>query len=438
MQVARRPMPRTGTAIRPVSAPVPAPQRHGMSTPEAFRVALQGLAANKLRSFLTMLGVIIGVGSVIVMVALGQGVARATQAAIQQLGTNVLTVIPNSQVQGGVSQGLGSQQTLRLSDVDAILRNCASVKAVTPEYRGSATLVYGRSNTRSTVQGASPEYFEIRNMPLARGRAFTAAEVRRRAKVAVLGDSVRETLFGANEPVGKYIKLNRQSFQVIGVVEKRGAGGFRNPDDQVTIPITTAMRRVFGADYLQSISIQAISADRMQEAQAEVLQALAATHKLKAGDEPDVRVFNQADLTESANAQSNYLTMLLAGIAFVSLIVGGIGIMNIMLVSVTERTHEIGIRKAVGAKRRNILSQFLIESVTLSLVGGLVGIAAGTGVALWMAQPKDGGGLGFPMLLTPAPMLIAFAFAVLIGAFFGIYPAMKAAALSPIQALQYE
>jgi putative ABC transport system permease protein len=413
-------------------------RRRGMSMGEAFRVAFQGLMANKLRSILTMLGIIIGVGSVIVMVALGQGVANASQEAIKKLGTNVLTVMPNSQMRGGVSQGLGSQQTMKLEDADVIRRSCGSVKAVAPEYRGSGTVKFQNENTRTTIFGTTPEYFDIRNIPLADGKIFDADDVKRKAKVAVIGDSVRETIFGGIQPVGKHIKINGQNFRVVGLTKKRGGMMFRNPDDQVTIPITTAMIRVFGVDYIGSMSVQAVSADKMGMIEEEVTRAISRAHRLRPDEDPDVRIFNQADLSESAAQQSTFLTMLLAGIALVSLIVGGIGIMNIMLVSVTERTREIGIRKAIGAKRRDVLYQFLIESVTLSLVGGLLGIAAGIGTSLWMAMPQDSGGFGFPMMLSLTPMIVSFCFSAMVGVFFGIYPAVKASRLDPIEALRYE
>jgi putative ABC transport system permease protein len=422
-----------------VMPPVRAEQRRGrgMSFAEAFRVAFQGLMANKLRSILTMLGIIIGVGSVIVMVSLGQGVAKATREAIQKMGTNVLSVMPQSQMRGGVSQGLGSSQNLTLEDVDYV-KKAPYVKVVVPEARGSGTLKYQNQNTKTTVYGATPEYFEIRNMPLAEGKFFTDDDVKRKAKVVVLGDTVRETLFGSLQAVGKYVKLNGQNFQVVGTVQKRGGGGWRNPDDQVTIPVTTAMRRVFGQDYINGMSVQATSEDKMIQAEEEVTLAISRAHKLRPDEPPDVRVFNQADMLETAGEQSTFLTMLLAGIALVSLIVGGIGIMNIMLVSVTERTREIGIRKAIGAKRKDILYQFLIESVTLSLVGGLMGIGLGVGVSVWMGRPQDEGGFGFPMLLSAAPMIVSFVFSALVGIFFGIYPAVKASRLDPIEALRYE
>ena len=428
-----------GTVAAPVGVlRAPAGRRRGMSLLEAFRLALQGLTANKLRSFLTMLGIIIGVGSVIVMVSLGQGVANATQASIRKMGTNVMSVYPASQMRGGVSQGLGSQQTLKMEDVEVIEKGCPSVKAVAPESSRSCTVKFQNQNTRTSVVGSSPVYFEIKNLPIAQGKGFTDADVKRKAKVAVLGDAVRETLFGSLQPVGKYVKVNGQSFQVIGVVAKRGASGWRSPDDQITVPISTAMLRVFGVNYLGGMSVQAVSENKMIAAQDEVESALRRAHKLRPDEPSDVRVFNQADMLETANQQTGFLTMLLAGIALVSLIVGGIGIMNIMLVSVTERTREIGIRKAIGAKRKDILYQFLIESVTLSLVGGIIGIGTGVGVSLWMARPNDEGGFGFPMLLSPGPMIVSFCFSALVGIFFGIYPAMKASRLDPIEALRYE
>lgn len=410
----------------------------GMGIAEAVRVALEGLVANKLRSFLTMLGIIIGVSAVIVMVSLGQGVAKATQEQIEKLGTNVLTVRPDSQQQGGVNFGLGTMQTLKLADAETVLRSCPAVKAVSPEYGGRGTVKFQDQNTVTRVQGAGPDYFSIRNQPIAQGKGFTHDDMERKAKVVVLGDNVRQTLFGNIQAVGKYIKLNGQSFLVIGVVAPRGDSGWRSPDDQVTIPVTTAMVRVFGVDYLDTMSVQAKSPDQMTEAQDELVAALSRAHKLRPTDPPDVRVFNQADLTESATQQTNFLTMLLAGIALVSLIVGGIGIMNIMLVSVTERTREIGIRKAIGARRRDILYQFLIESTTLSLVGGLIGVALGIGVAVWMAVPSDRGGLGFPTLVSLPPIVVSFVFSAVVGVVFGVYPAVKASTLNPIEALRYE
>jgi putative ABC transport system permease protein len=412
--------------------------RRGMGVAEAFRVAFEGLMANKMRSFLTMLGIIIGVSAVIVMVSLGQGVAKATKESIARLGTNMINVRPNSQSVRGVSMGVGSLQTLKLEDAETVLKACPAVKAVSPVVRSNGQVKYRNANTVAGIYGTGPDYFQIRNLPIAKGHGFTDDDVRRKAKVAVIGHNIAETLFSRSDPINKYMKINGQNFKVVGVVQKRGDSGFRSPDDEVTIPVTTAMQRVFGQDYLDSLTIQAVSEERMLEAQDQILAALRKAHRLRPDEESDVRVMNQADITESANQQTTFLTMLLAGIAFVSLIVGGIGIMNIMLVSVTERTREIGIRKAIGAKRRDIRYQFLIESITLSLVGGLIGIGLGVGVSLWMALPADRGGLGFPMLLSTPPIVVAFAFSALVGTFFGMYPAVKASALDPIEALRYE
>ncbi len=409
----------------------------GMGLMEAFRIAAMGLLSNPMRSFLTMLGIIIGVFSVIVMVAFGEGAAQATQDVIRRLGTNVMTIVPNSMMRGGVSQGLGSQQNLKLEDSEA-LENLPTVKAVAPESRQSGSVKYANENTRTTIFGSTPSYFEIRNLPIGEGRSFTEAELKRKAKVVVLGDSVREQLFGDAEALNKSVRINGQAFKVVGTTKKRGGMMFRNPDDQVTMPITTAMNRVFGVDYIGSISVQAVDEAKMKEAEKQCQEAIDRRHKRRSDEESDVRVFNQADLSEGAAAQSAVLTMLLTGIATVSLLVGGIGIMNIMLVTVTERTREIGIRKAIGAKRRDILYQFLIESITLSLIGGLIGVVLAVSISLWLGTPATQGGPGIPMVLKTEPIVLSFVFSALVGVFFGIYPAMKASRLDPIVALRYE
>jgi len=426
-------------AKAPTLPAAPARRRRGMSIAEAFRIALQGLLANKLRSVLTMLGIIIGVGAFIIMVALGEGVGKATQDVIRRMGVNVLTIIPQAQQTRGVSQGMGSAQTLKLDDALALKANCPSIKAVSPEVRQRGVRVkFQNQNSTTEVMGCTPDYFDIRNLPLAEGKIFDDDDVKRRAKVAVIGDSVRENVFGAIQPVGKYMKMAGQNFKVIGVIKKRGSTGFRSPDDQVNIPVTTAMVRVVGQDYLSGISVQAVSEDKMIQVEDEIKASIRKTQRLRPDEQETIRIFNQADMSESAAQQNQFMTMLLAGIALVSLIVGGIGIMNIMLVSVTERTREIGIRKAIGAKRKDILYQFLIESVTMSLVGGLLGIAIGVLLALQMAKPQDAGGFGFPMYLSPGPIIVSFGFSAIVGIFFGIYPAVKASGLNPIEALRYE
>jgi putative ABC transport system permease protein len=406
----------------------------GMSLWEAVMVALHGLVANKMRSFLTMLGIIIGVASVILTIGLGQGAASASQAIIASMGTNVLSVRPDSQRTGAISQGLGSSQTLTVEDSDAILKECPSVKAVAPEYSGRQRAKYMNRNTSTTVLGTTPEHLDVRNLKLAAGRFFTHSDVARRAKVAVIGDEVKLDLFGENvEPVGKFIKIKSQNFEVVGVMAYKGSMGWSNPDDQIWVPLDTAMKRLYGVDYIGGIGVQAQNDEVMNDAKEEIERLISKRHRIPFGDPPDVRIFNQADLAETAQQQSDMMTMLLTGIALVSLLVGGIGIMNIMLVSVTERTREIGIRKAIGARWRDIMNQFLIESVTMSLVGGLIGVGLGVGGA-WLMSTY----VGWTTLITPKPILMAFASAMVVGVFFGIYPAMKAARLNPIEALRYE
>jgi putative ABC transport system permease protein len=404
-----------------------------MSVGEAVRVALQGLTANKLRSLLTMLGIIIGVGSVIAMMAIGEGANQAARASLQAMGTNVLTLSSGQQRRGGINFGAGTSTRLKPEDAAAILNEAPAVRAIAPESTGSVRVKFQNQNSSTQLLGTTPEYPDIRNFQLAAGRFFTDSEVKRRAKVAVLGAGIQETLFGNLSPIGKTLKVNGQSFRVIGSFRSKGGSGFRNPDDQIWVPVTTAMRRVFGRDYLNSISVQAVSESRMAEAQRQVEDLMRRRHQIPAAAELDVRIRNQADLLETAQQQTGIFTMLLASVAGVSLFVGGIGIMNIMLVTVTERTREVGIRKAIGAKGRDILTQFLIEAVTMSLIGGMLGIAFGL-----VASRVVGSHTGWNTVVTMSSVLLSFGFAALIGILFGVYPANKASRLNPIQALRYE
>lgn len=404
-----------------------------MNIAESFKVAIEGIAANKVRAGLTMLGVVIGVGAVIAMLAIGQGARQQTMSAIQSMGTNVLAVMAGQMRRGPVMGGLGSTQNLKMGDVEAILKECPAVAKAAPELRSGAQVKYGNKNTSTTIFGTSPDYPEIRNYRIARGKFFNDSDVRSMRRVAVIGPTVTYNLFGQSSPINKTIRIRGISFRVIGETVAKGAGGFQDPDDQIFIPITTAQTRVFGVDYLRSISVQVKSADRMNEAASQIETILRKRHRLGAASENDFMIFNQADLMETAEQASNTFTMLLAGIAAVSLIVGGIGIMNIMLVSVTERTREIGIRKAVGARRRDILLQFLIESVVLSLAGGIVGILLGVIGAYVIAHSA-----GWPVTVSVPSVILAFVFAAAVGIFFGIYPARRASFLNPIEALRYE
>ncbi|NSW80640.1 MAG: ABC transporter permease [Chthonomonadetes bacterium] len=404
-----------------------------MNIAENFQIALRSLLANKMRSALTMLGIIIGVGAVIAMISVAQGAREQTMQRIQQLGTNVLVVFPGQQRTGAAFGGFGSMQILKPEDVDAIRRSCPSVRAASPEVRRNAQVKYKNRNTNTNITGVSPEYSEIRNYPVQQGRFITQREVDSMARVCVIGQTVYENLFNGSSALGKTIRIRGIGFKVVGVLAPKGAQGFGNPDDIIFVPYTTAMRRLFGMDFINSISVQAVSEERMNAAYQEIENLMRRRQRLNPGQENNFRIMNQAEFVQTAEDVSRTFTMLLAGIASVSLLVGGIGIMNIMLVSVTERTREIGIRKAVGAKRRDILLQFLIEAMTLSLVGGFIGIGAGLAASYILADTS-----GWQVHVTAQPILLAFGFSAAVGIFFGIYPAQKASALNPIEALRYE
>jgi putative ABC transport system permease protein len=396
-------------------------------------MALRGLAANKLRALLTMLGVIIGVGAVIVAVAIGQGSRDAVTASIQRLGTNVLTVRAGQQRRGAVSFGAGTSTALTLEDADALLRGSPSVARVSPQVNRAAQVVNGNQNTNATVNGTGPDYPRISNHEVASGRFFTRQDVSAKNRVAVLGSDLATELFDGRSPVGKTVRIAGQSFDVVGVLKPKGGQGFQNPDDAAYVPVTTAMRRLFGMESVTSILVQARSADRMDEAQSEIDALMRQRHKIAPGAAPDFQIFNQADIIETQTAQQDTFASLITYLAVVSLVVGGIGIMNIMLVSVTERTREIGIRKAIGAKRSDVLAQFLLEAVFLSLVGGLLGVAAGV-IGSRLVSASN----GWQVTVAPQSVALAFGFAAAVGVFFGFYPAVKASRLNPIEALRYE
>jgi len=403
-----------------------------------LRVALRALTRNKVRSFLTMLGVVIGVGAVIALVAAGEGARAQVVSQFESLGSNLLTVSPFTSFsfsRGGLQT---SSTELTMDDVEAIEALATSVALVAPTYSGNGTMTYAGETTSASITGVTAEYTTVNNWQLARGRFVTAADNENLAMVVVLGPSMVEELFGSEtvNPVGETVRINRQNYEVIGVLESKGSTGPMSQDDAVMMPLRTAQIKLGGAGTTQvsSISVQVRSADEMDLAQAQLTAILRARHGLETGVDDDFRVQNQEDIVESVTETSGTFTTLLASIAAISLVVGGIGIMNIMLVSVTERTREVGLRKAVGAKRADILLQFLAEAVVLSGIGGLIGVVLGT-VAAQIITPMLG---GTQALVTGESVLLAVTVSLAIGVFFGLYPANRAARLNPIDALRYE
>ena len=409
-----------------------------MNVLESVRIALHSVAANKLRAGLTMLGIIIGVGAVIALVAAGAGAQAQVTQRFESLGSNLLVVSPRRAFYRGVSQGASSGRRLTNDDVEAIAALASSVAAIAPEYSANAQVVYGNKNTQTSILGVTPEYLVVRKWEINRGRFINELDVKSQSKVAVLGASVATDLFGTavTNPLGKYIKINRQNYQVVGITASKGGDSFQNQDDQVFIPLSIAQIRFGGAGNrnLQAINVMAVSADKMDRAQAELSAILRANHGLVTGQSDDFSIQNQTQIVEMVQQTSQTFTTLLGSIAAISLVVGGIGIMNIMLVSVTERTREIGIRKAVGARRKDILAQFLVEAIVIGLVGGVLGVLAGYGAA-GLVTPLLG---GTSAVVTPQSVIMALTVSIAVGLFFGIYPASRAAALHPIDALRYE
>jgi putative ABC transport system permease protein len=402
---------------------------------ETFSVAWGALRANKLRSFLTMLGVVIGVGAVIAMVALGRGAQQSVNERIAALGTTLLTVTPGQVFGRGVASGT-DRARLTMDDAEALAARGRHVAAVQPEMSGQAQVQYGSANANSSIVGTTPNYLEVRRYAIQAGRMFTEAEDEGSQRVAVVGTAVLENL-GVATPeaiLGEPIRIRGIQFTVIGVLAQKGQSSpFGNPDDQILIPITTARFRVLGTDRIRSISVLAPSEAEIPRTMAEIQTILRREHRLRPGRDDDFSIRSQADFLNTLGETTQTFTFLLAGIAAVSLLVGGIGIMNIMLVSVTERTREIGVRKALGATRRTILLQFLIEAVVLCLFGGLVGVLLGSATAYTLSRVA-----AWNASVSPASVLLAFGFSALVGVVFGVWPARRAAKLDPIQALRYE
>ena len=401
-----------------------------------IRVAFRALVRNKMRAALTMLGIIIGVSAVIAMVSIGQGAQASVQAQIESIGTNLLFVSAGAQNVGGVRSGTGDSgtNTLTVEDLDAIKREVPSVSMVTPSVNARSQLVSGNANWNTSVTGVSEQYPDVRKWPIQSGSFFTDADVRTAARVIVIGQTVGDNLFPGTDPVGQTLRVMNLPFRVVGVMKKKGQDQQgRDQDDVSFAPYTTVQKKILGSPRLQIAYVSAISQDATYTAQSQITDLLRQRHKLSANEPDDFTVRNMTDIADAANATSNTMTILLACIAGVSLLVGGIGIMNIMLVSVTERTREIGIRMAIGARSSAVRTQFLIESIVLSLTGGMFGIVLGVIVSL--AIPKM---LGWPTLVSTMAIVGSAIFSVAVGVFFGYYPARKAAALDPIEALRYE
>jgi len=399
-----------------------------------FRIALRALARNKLRSFLTMLGIIIGVGAVIAMVAIGEGAKATIRSQIASLGTNVLIILPGTTTQGGVRVGFGSVNTLTDGDAKAIREEIRSISFVSPVLRRGEQVVAGNLNWGTFVQGVAPEFQQIREWQVAEGRFLHDGDVENDAKVAVLGETVVRNLFGNDDPLESVIRIRNIPFRVVGVLAAKGQSSQgADQDDIVMIPYTSMQKRLMRITNVQTIIASAVTADRVQEAQEEITLLLRQRHRIQPDREDDFFIRNLSDIAEAASSSARVMAILLGAVASISLLVGGIGIMNIMLVSVTERNREIGIRMAVGARSRDIMLQFLVEAVVMAATGGCIGILLGIGsseVLKFWAQ--------WPTLVSPTIVAIAFLFSGAVGVFFGFYPAQKAANLDPIDALRYE
>jgi len=407
-----------------------------MMVTETLRVALDALRANKLRSFLTMLGIVIGVAAVIAMVALGSGAQRSVKQRIAALGTTLLSVSPGQARAGGGIASSTDRAPLTFEDADAISQRATHVLALQPELSRQLQVEFANHNTSTTITGTTANYLEVRNFSIATGRMFSNAEDAARRRVAVLGQQVVDDLGlpSADAIVGDFVRIDDKQFEVVGVLASKGQGaGFQNPDDQVLVPIQTARYRLIGSDRLRSINLLAPSEEEIPVTMAEVDRILRREHKLRPGQDDNFTIRNQSDFLNTLGETTQVFSLLLAGIAAVSLLVGGIGIMNIMLVSVTERTREIGIRKALGATQLNILLQFLIEAVVLCMMGGAIGVGLGAGAAIFLHQTFQ-----WNTDVGASSVIIAFAFAAAVGILFGVWPARRAASLDPIEALRYE
>ena len=406
-----------------------------MNGTNLFKIALRALANNKMRAFLTMLGIIIGVASVIAMLAIGQGSKRSIQKQISEMGSNMIMIHPGGDRRGGVRLDAADMESLKLKDLEDIQAQARYISYISPSVNSSGQAIFGANNTPTTVYGISPEYLDIRRYKVEDGDIFSEQDVKTAAKVCLVGKSVVDELFPDGEsPVGKVIRFGKIPLRIVGVLESKGYNSMgMDQDDLILAPYTTVQKRILAITHLQSITCSALSEEYTDQAIEEITQILRTNHKLKATDEDDFTIRSQQELSSMLTSTTDMMTLLLAAVAGISLLVGGIGIMNIMYVSVTERTREIGLRMSIGAKGRDILAQFLIESILISVTGGVIGILVGVGAAVLVNIFA-----AFPIYIQPWSVFLSFAVCTLTGIFFGWYPAQKAAMLNPIDALRYE
>ena len=406
-----------------------------MNGTNLFKIALRALANNKMRAFLTMLGIIIGVASVITMLAIGQGSKRSIQAQISEMGSNIIMIHPGGERRGGVRMDPSEMQTLKLADYEALRDETNFLSAVSPNVSSSGQLIAGNNNYPSSISGVGTEYLDIRQLSIEQGEMFSEADIQVSAKVCVIGQTIVDNLFpGGQDPVGKVIRFNQVPFRVVGVLKAKGYNSMgMDQDDIVLAPYTTVMKRLLAQTYLEGIFASALSEDMTDYATDEVTAILRRNHKLQEDEDDDFSIRSQQELSSMLNSTTDLMTTLLACIAGISLVVGGIGIMNIMYVSVTERTREIGLRMSVGARGIDILAQFLIEAILISITGGLIGVVVGCGASFIVKNVAH-----WPIFIQPWSVFLSFAVCTVTGVFFGWYPAKKAAQLDPIEAIRYE
>ena len=406
-----------------------------MNGTNLLKIALRALSNNKLRGFLTMLGIIIGVASVITMLAIGQGSKKSIQSQISEMGSNMIMIHPGADMRGGVRQDASSMETLKLADYEAIANNTRYISACSPSVSSSGQVIYGANNYPSSIYGVNEDYMEIRKYSVAQGEMFTPQDIISSAKVCVIGKTIVDNIFtNGEDPVGKIIRFNKIPFKVIGVLTSKGYNSMgMDQDDLIIAPYTTILKRVLAITYLQGIYASALKEEYTEAAIDEISEILRQNHKLQSNDDDDFTIRSQEELSKMLNSTTDMMTILLACVAGISLLVGGIGIMNIMYVSVTERTREIGLRMSIGAKGRDILAQFLIEAILISVTGGLIGVIFGTGTSLIVNKL-----FMFPIYIQMWSVILSFAVCTVTGIFFGWYPAQKASDLDPIEAIRYE